>query len=194
MQALQIVADISQLDQAHKVIDQTIKEYGRLDVLVNTVNITGLSKFDDPHVFEQYHKIIAQNMHSVTYLCLSAAPYLRKTKGSIINVSSILNNTPGFYKFAYCMSKAGISVLTKCLATDLAPDIRVVCVCPNIINSWIQDVLTGYDTDSIANNNNNDITTINQNNNDNTTNENGHHCNYNHLLFSHLTCRPFLDI
>lgn len=134
---LQIVADISQLDEAHKVIDRTIKEFGRLDVLVNTVNNSSLmeAKFngsgdDDPHVFEQYHKIIANNMHSVTYLCISAAPYLKKTKGSIVNVSSITNNEIGSYKFAYCMSKAGISTLTKCLATDLAPDIKVICVSP----------------------------------------------------------------
>lgn len=134
---LQIVADISQLDEAHKVIDRTIKEFGRLDVLVNTVNNASLmeAKFnasgdDDPHVFEQYHKIIANNMHSVTYLCISAAPYLRKTRGSIVNVSSITNNETGSYKFAYCMSKAGISTLTKCLATDLAPDIKVICVSP----------------------------------------------------------------
>lgn len=133
------MADISQLDEAHKVIDRTIKEFGRLDVLVNTVNNASLmeaAKFnsnsgdDDPHVFEQYHKIIANNMHSVTYLCISAAPYLRKSKGSIVNVSSITNNETGSYKFAYCMSKAGISTLTKCLATDLAPDIKVICVSP----------------------------------------------------------------
>lgn len=134
---LQIVADISQLDQAHKVIDKTIKEFGRLDVLVNTINNASLfdaklngSGEEDPHVFEQYHKIIANNMHSVTYLCISAAPYLRKTKGSIVNVSSITNNENGSYKFAYCMSKAGISTLTRCLATDLAPDIKVVCLTP----------------------------------------------------------------
>lgn len=119
------------------MIDRTIKEFGRLDVLVNAVNNASLmqAKFsgagdDDPHVFEQYHKIIANNMHSVTYLCISAAPYLKKRKGVIINVSSITNNETGSYKFAYCMSKAGISTLTKCLATDLAPDIRVFCVCP----------------------------------------------------------------
>lgn len=134
---MQIVADISQLDEAHKVIDRTIKEFGRLDYLVNTVNNASLmeAKFDgsgddDPHVFEQYHKIIANNMHSVTYLCISAAPYLRKTKGCIVNVSSITNNETGSYKFAYCMSKAGILTLTKCLATDLAPDIKVICVSP----------------------------------------------------------------
>lgn len=110
---------------------------------MNTVNNASLieAKFqsgsgdDDPHVFEQYHKIIASNMHSVTYLCISAAPYLRKTKGSIVNVSSITNNeTSCSYKFAYCMSKAGISTLTKCLATDLAPDIKVICVSPKSDN------------------------------------------------------------
>lgn len=137
---LQIVADISQLDEAHKVIDRTIKEFGRLDVLVNTINNASLveanfkaSGDDDPHVFEQYHKIIANNMHSVTYLCISAAPHLKKTRGSIVNVSGITNTENGSYKFAYCMSKAGISTLTRCLATDLAPDIKVICVTPKNI-------------------------------------------------------------
>lgn len=133
---MQIVADISQLDEAHKVIDQAVKEFGRLDVLVNTINnaalmeahFTGGQSDDDPHVFEQYHRIIANNMHSVTYLCISAAPHLRRSKGSIVNVSSISENDHGSYKFAYCMSKAGIWTLTKCLATDYAPDINMICV------------------------------------------------------------------
>lgn len=133
---MQIIADISQLDEAHKVIDRAVKEFGRLDVLVNTINnaalmeahFTGGQSDDDPHVFEQYHRIIANNMHSVTYLCISAAPHLRKSKGSIVNVSSISENDHGSYKFAYCMSKAGIWTLTKCLATDYAPDINMICV------------------------------------------------------------------
>lgn len=135
---LQIVADISQLDEAHKVIDQTIRAFGRLDVLMNTINNASLmeakrfngSGDDDPHVFEQYHRIIANNMHSVTYLCISAAPYLRKSRGAIVNMSSMTNNELGSCEFAYRMSKAGILTLSRCLATDLAPDIKVYCINP----------------------------------------------------------------
>lgn len=124
---------------SRSVIDSTINQYGRLDVLVNNAGITALTKFDDENCIELYHKIIATNMHAVVYLCLASFEALKESKGSIVNVSSVLDDKPAKFKFAYCMSKAGITMLTKCLANDFSPFVRVNCVSPGPIVSSILD-------------------------------------------------------
>lgn len=124
---------------AKSVIDSTLAQFGRLDVLINNAGITALTKFDDEQCIELYHKIIATNMHAVTYLCLAAFEPLKRAKGSIVNVSSMLDDKPARFKFAYCMSKAAITMLTKCLAGDFAPHVRVNCVSPGPIASSILD-------------------------------------------------------
>lgn len=121
------------------MVESTLAQFGRLDVLINNAAITALTKFDDENCVNVYHKIIATNMHAVVYLCLAAFEALKSTKGSIVNVSSVLDDKPAKFKFAYCMSKAAITMLTKCLANDFAPFVRVNCVSPGPIASSILD-------------------------------------------------------
>lgn len=125
---------------AKSVIDSALAQFGRLDVLINNAGITALTRFDEADkCVELYHKIIATNMHAVVYLCLAAYEPLKAAKGSIVNVSSMLDDKPAKFKFAYCMSKAAITMLTKCLAGDFAPFVRVNCVSPGPIASSILD-------------------------------------------------------
>lgn len=125
--------------EARAAVKAAIDQFGRLDVLVNNAGITALTKFDDENCTATYHKIIALNMHAVVYLCLSAFEALKQTGGSIVNVSSMLDDHPAAFKFAYCMSKAAVTMLTKCLAHDFAPFVRVNCVSPGPIASSILD-------------------------------------------------------
>lgn len=124
-----------------ELVESTLSQFGRLDVLVNNAGITAYTRFDEEQCISLYHKIIATNMHAVTYLCLAAFEALKQTKGSIVNVSSMLDEKPAKFKFAYCMSKAAITMLTKCLANDFAPHVRVNCVSPGPIASSILDEL-----------------------------------------------------
>lgn len=135
--------DLSSGEQVSRsLVAAALERFGRLDVLVNNAGITALTKFDEPDQCVQlYHKIIATNMHAAVYLCLAAFPALRETRGSIVNVSSILDDKPAKFKFAYCMSKAAITMLTKCLANDFAPHVRVNCVSPGPVASSILDDL-----------------------------------------------------
>lgn len=121
------------------MVERTLAEHGRLDTLINNAGITALTRFDDLECVNLYHKIIATNMHAVVYLCLAAFEALKQTKGSIVNVSSCLDDKPAKFKFAYCMSKAAITMLTKCLANDFSPHVRVNCVSPGPIASSILD-------------------------------------------------------
>lgn len=136
---LELAADISEESEAKRVVEATVEHFGRLDVLVNNAGITAITKMDDPDCVALYHKIIATNMHAVTYLCLASYEALKASQGAIVNVSSMLDDKPAKFKFAYCMSKAAITMLTKCLANDFAPLVRVNCVSPGPIASSILD-------------------------------------------------------
>lgn len=139
-QPIELALDLSTGEHvAKQVIEATLNKFGRLDVLVNNAGITALTKFDDPNCIDIYHKIIATNMHAVTYLCLAAFEALKQSRGSIVNVSSVLDDKPANFKFAYCMSKAGVTMLTKCLANDFGPFVRVNSVSPGPIASSILD-------------------------------------------------------
>lgn len=142
--AVELAAD---KDVAKSVVESTVAHFGRLDVLVNNTSSTPssltLTKFDDENCIELYHKIIATNMHALVYLCLAAFEPLAKSSGSIVNVSSVLDDKPARYKFAHCMSKAAVTMLTKCLANDFAPQVRVNAVSPGPIVESILDDLGG---------------------------------------------------
>lgn len=110
-------------------------------MLVNNAGISEYTKVDDANCVDAYHRIIDTNMHAVTHLSLAAYKHLKESQGSIVNVSSMLDDKPAKFKFAYCMSKAAVTMLTKCLAIDFAPEIRVNCVSPGPILSSICDKL-----------------------------------------------------
>src|SRR5262249_41950074 len=78
-----------------------------------------------------------------TYFCIShAVPALRAAKGSIVNVASILAlQGNGVLSSIYCATKGGVVSLTRDLAIELAPDIRVNCVCPGAVDTeMLQDL------------------------------------------------------
>lgn len=139
-QPLELSLDISTgANVAKQVVKLALDTFGQLDVLINNAGITALTRHDDPQCVELYHKVIATNMHAVTYLCLAAFEPLKRARGSIVNVSSVLDDKPAKYKFAYCMSKAGVTMLTKCLANDFGPHVRVNSVSPGPVASSILD-------------------------------------------------------
>lgn len=97
------------------------------------------TKFNEETCIQLYHETIARNVNSVVYLSLASFEWLKKSKGSIVNVSSSLDDRPSKFMFAYCASKAAISMLTKCLANDFSPFVRVNCVSSGPIASTILD-------------------------------------------------------
>jgi len=111
-------------------VKRTIEHFGRLDVLVNNAGIFTKSAGDDPSSYETYRQVMAINTDATVRATLSAVEHLKKANGNLVFVSSVASIKPSERGYAYCMSKASMSIFAKCLAIDLAPNVRVNVVSP----------------------------------------------------------------
>lgn len=137
LKPLTITGDLSNDTDVKNIIDTTIKTYGGLDVLINNAGVFFLENIEDAKI-EVFDKIFATNVRAVYLLTSLAVPYLIKSKGCIVNVSSIAGQRPFPIFTAYCMSKSALDHFTKCLAVQLAPkQVRVNSVNPGIIKTPI---------------------------------------------------------
>jgi NAD(P)-dependent dehydrogenase (short-subunit alcohol dehydrogenase family) len=125
-------ADVSRRDQVTRMFEAVRREFGRLDILINNAAIFFPARFESL-TDEQWDRIMNSNLKS-TFLCSQAAtPLLRASRGQIINMSSLggLLSWPAYTH--YCVSKAGVIMLTRCMARALAPEIRVNSIAPGTI-------------------------------------------------------------
>ncbi|XP_049871938.1 glucose 1-dehydrogenase 2-like [Pectinophora gossypiella] len=135
-QPLVIVADVTKEDDANRIINDTIKHYGKLDILVNNAGIGNICTILDKNVMEMFDKVMATNLRSVVYLTHLAAPYIIETKGNIINISSIGARYVYGNAFIYKTSKAGLDHFTRCVALELAPKgVRVNTINPGAVKT-----------------------------------------------------------
>lgn len=127
-------------DEQHvkNLVECTIKNFDRLDVLVNSAGVLELGSIENTSL-EQYDRVFNINVRSVYNLTMQAVPHLVKTKGNIVNVSSV-NGIRSFPNvLAYNMSKAAIEQFTKCVALELATkQVRVNAVSPGVIITELQ--------------------------------------------------------
>lgn len=100
---LPIVADVTH--DAKRIIDETVKRFGQIDVLVNNAGIFHADSVDSFNA-DKYDEIMAINLKSAIILTNLAVPYLEKTKGNVINVSSDAGITAYGTYLSYCISKA----------------------------------------------------------------------------------------
>ena len=136
-QAIFIKTDVTKSMDIQDMIRKVIREFGRLDILVNNAGYH-ISKNAEETSEEEWEFIINTNLRS-TFLCSKyAIPHLRKTRGAIINISSMVGVVGQPDAAAYAASKGGQIAMTKNMAIDFAPDgIRVNVICPG----WIQTPL-----------------------------------------------------
>ena len=121
--ALAIQADVSRSDEVERMVEQTIKEFGRIDILVNNAGGTGLAKdtsIEDTSE-EDWDRIVSINLKGQFLCCRAVVPYMKKQKyGKIINVSSMGAIQPPAPIAHYHAAKGGVLSLTKNLAFELA--------------------------------------------------------------------------
>jgi pteridine reductase len=132
-----IQADLLDLPKLPSVVEQTLQSFGRLDALVNNAS----SFFPTPvgEITEaNWTDLIGTNLQVPLFLAQAAAPALRKSQGAIVNLSDIHAERPLKNYVIYSIAKAGLAGLTRSLARELAPDVRVNAVAPGPI-LWPDD-------------------------------------------------------
>jgi NAD(P)-dependent dehydrogenase (short-subunit alcohol dehydrogenase family) len=131
--ALAIRADVSRKRDVDRMIKSVKENFGRLDILVNNAGMFFAAEFENL-TEAQWDKILATNLKSQFLCAQAAAPLLRLSgRGHIINISSLGGILPWPKYTHYCVSKAGVIMLTRCLARALAPEILVNSVAPGTI-------------------------------------------------------------
>jgi len=122
-------ADLLDTRQAPALIDAAIRAFSRLDVLINNAS----SFYPTPvgSITEaQWDDLMGSNLKGPLFLSQAAAPYLKKSGGLIINMIDIHASRPLKYHLLYCVAKAGLAMLTRSLARELGPQVRVNGIAP----------------------------------------------------------------
>lgn len=132
-QPLTVVADVTNETDAERIITDTIEKFGRLDVLINSAGIIESGTIETSSL-EQYDRIMNTNVRSIFHLTQLAVPHLIKTKGNVVNLSSVCGIRSFPNVLAYNISKSAVDQFTNCIALELASyGVRANSVCPGVI-------------------------------------------------------------
>jgi len=141
---LLVKCDVSD-ERAVRAMVSSIKDaFKRLDVLVNNAGTTAAWKPKDLETLslEEWDKVFAVNVRGLFQVTRAAAPLLKETKGCVVNTASIVGLRPGPQPLPYAASKAAVVNLTKTLAWNLGPEIRVNAVAPGWMEGdWMKRML-----------------------------------------------------
>ncbi|WP_240097316.1 pteridine reductase [Thermomonas flagellata] len=129
---LALQADLADSDRLPALVAQAQARFGRLDLLVNNASAffpTPLGQI----TAAQWDALFASNARAPLFLAQAAAPHLRAARGAIVNLVDIYAERPPRAHAVYAMAKAALRTLTRALALDLAPEVRVNAVAPGAI-------------------------------------------------------------
>ncbi|CAG2107096.1 unnamed protein product [Medioppia subpectinata] len=132
---LEVTADLTKSSDLKRVIDETVKTYGKLDVLVNNAGIrSARTLITAPDVMDKWDQLYSLDLRSVLELTHIAIPHLIQSKGTIINISAIGGIAPMSINLVYGPVKSGLDMLTRVLALQLGPKgVRVNTINPGAI-------------------------------------------------------------
>ena len=129
---LLLKCDVSDESSVRKMLVEVEARFGRLDVLINNAGTTASWKPKDLDSLslEEWDRVFAVNVRGLFQVTRAAVPMLKKSNGCVINTASIVGLRPGPQPLPYAASKAAVVNLTKTLAWNLGPEIRVNAVAP----------------------------------------------------------------
>ncbi|XP_037565686.1 3-oxoacyl-[acyl-carrier-protein] reductase FabG isoform X2 [Dermacentor silvarum] len=132
-----VPGDISVEKDVAAVVEKTAKHFGKIDILVNNAGIPMPGTIDRTTT-EDYNRVWDTNFRGPLCMIKNALPYLRKTKGSIVNISSVASTIVMKGMTPYCMTKAAMDHLTRCAALENAPfGVRVNTINPGVIKTTL---------------------------------------------------------
>jgi pteridine reductase len=132
-----IQADLLDLAKLPSLVEQTVQTFGRLDALVNNASSffpTPIGEVTTAH----FNDLVGTNLQAPLFLAQAAAPALRKTQGAIVNITDLHAERPLKSYVVYSAAKAGLVGLTRSLARELAPEVRVNAIAPGPV-LWPDD-------------------------------------------------------
>jgi pteridine reductase len=130
-------ADLLDIDALSSLVANTVAHFGRLDALVNNASsfyATPLGAID----LAAWEDLLGSNLKAPLFLTQAAAPYLKAAHGAVVNITDIHAERPLAGYPLYCAAKAGLLGLTRALAIEMAPEVRVNAVAPGPI-LWPDD-------------------------------------------------------
>ena len=132
-----VQGDLCKTESYEKIISNVIKRFGQLDYLVNNASSYFPTQIDNLNE-DDWNDLISTNLKAPLFLCQAAAKFLKEKKGSIVNITDANENNPKKNYIIYNLAKSGLVSLTRSLAVDLAPHVRVNAVAPGAI-LWPED-------------------------------------------------------
>jgi 3-oxoacyl-[acyl-carrier protein] reductase len=144
VRTLLVRCDVSDEAGVRAMLETVTKAFDRLDVLVNNAGTTASWKPKDLESLslEEWDRVFAVNVRGLFQVTRAALPLLKKSQGCIINTASIVGLRPGPQPLPYAASKAAVVNLTKTLAWNLGPEIRVNAVAPGWMEGdWMKRML-----------------------------------------------------
>lgn len=142
-EAIFVKTDVANFEDVTRLVEKTVEEYGRIDIMFNNAGIGAPTPVPDMDL-DTYHKIININQHGVTYGILAASKKMKELdiKGVIINTTSVFGVLASPNTFAYHATKGAVNMMTKSAALELAPfGIRVVGIAPGVVDT---PIIQGY--------------------------------------------------
>jgi pteridine reductase len=138
-----VQADLLHIRELPRLVQQTVQHFGRLDAVINNASSffpTPLGEVSDA----QWDDLIGTNLKAPLFLAQAAASELRRNHGAIVNIVDIHAERPMHGHLLYSVAKSGLSGLTRALAQELAPHVRVNAVAPGVIlwpegKEWADD-------------------------------------------------------
>jgi NAD(P)-dependent dehydrogenase (short-subunit alcohol dehydrogenase family) len=130
-----VIADVSDAAAAGRAIREAAAKLGGLDGVVNSAGVNTMKPFAETSAAD-WDRTIAVNLNGAFHICQAALDHLKQNvSATIVNVSSAIALQPLANRTAYAASKAGLIALSKVLAVELAPSIRVNVVCPGAVDT-----------------------------------------------------------
>jgi NAD(P)-dependent dehydrogenase (short-subunit alcohol dehydrogenase family) len=141
--AIFLRADMTRIDDIRQLVDTTVERFGRIDCLINNAGWHPPHKAIDEFSVEDFRSLLDLNVVSYFAACKFALPHLRRVKGNIINISSLVASIGQVGATTYVATKGAITAMTKALAVDEATyDVRVNSVSPgNIFTPLWQEAI-----------------------------------------------------
>ena len=143
---LAVVADTGLVDDAERAVRETVERFGGLDALVCNAGIGGGGSLRDldPATWDD---VLRTNLTGAFLTCRAAIDHLAARRGSVVTISSVSGLRASPESLAYCASKAGLLMLTQCMAVDHGPEgVRMNCVAPG----WVRTPMADEDMDVLA--------------------------------------------